>query len=316
MKNRNTFFRETLQRFLPGNGPFVQPARQALTRQEAFPWTRAGIWHEIQKAVANGLFPKKCVCCGVFTDGQGDVRYPGENYLEKPPENLENEPPEKFFSAIMGPWLCGACRSGFIPIRSPGCPRCGRSFASKTGGDHLCGECMERPGALEKPFSRARACGSYTGVLKKMIHAYKYHGKTGLGRPFGELLHFFFRMYFSGDGIDRVVPVPLHRKKLVKRGFDQVTHMLESRAWPRDLVAGNLLVRVRHTETQTGLDRRRRGENVKNAFAATDASAVSGRRILLIDDVFTTGATLEECARTLNRAGASGVFLLTLARAM
>lgn len=124
----------------------------------------------------------------------------------------------------------------------------------------------------------------------------------------------FARM--GGDRPDIVVPVPLHRRRLIWRGFNQSTEL--ARAISRQLgakVRNKALVRTRHTPPQTRLDRAGRLANIKDAFAA-NTDLVRDKRVLLVDDVFTTGATLRECARTLKRAGASHVDVLVLARAM
>jgi len=193
---------------------------------------------------------------------------------------------------------------------------CGLQFVSRAGDDHRCGDCIAHP----RPFLAARASGQYDGALMTAIHAYKYRGRIQLARPLGALLHLEFVRHFTGSGIDALIPVPLHRAKLRQRGFNQVLLMLDQ--W-RKIDPGfkvpiepGLLVRTRKTEAQTGLGKKERRENIRNAFSVRDPSRVKGRSVLLVDDVYTTGATLEECAGTLVRAGAEAVYILTLARAM
>lgn len=208
-----------------------------------------------------------------------------------------------------------------MPIVPPVCPVCGLQFVSRIGEDHRCGDCIQR----EKPFLAARAFGQYGGVLMTLIHAYKYRGRIQLARPLGNLLYLEFCRHYADAGIDCIIPVPLHRSKLRNRGFNQVLLMLDN--WTEKLhesvppvgnvhIVADVLVRTRNTESQTGLGKKARRENILKAFSIADPSRITGRKVLLVDDVYTTGATLEECAGILVRAGAAGVFVLTLARAM
>ena len=280
----------------------------------------------ITRGIASGLFPDICVSCNGWIASE---RYGGGESTPSGLFSLEGETPERLFKAVMGRHLCRMCLGAYAPVTPPFCTRCGVQFRSRAVESHLCGRCIAKGGHKGAPgnsFISARACGQYSGALKNTVHAYKYLGKYGLGRPLGTLLHVYYVKHFAETSIDWVVPVPLHRKKLVARGFDQVTGML--RHWPWSSANGsrvlengtalaeNLLQRVKHTDTQTGLDRKQRGKNVKNAFAVTGAVPIKRKRILLVDDVYTTGATLEECACALRRAGASEIYFLTLARAM
>lgn len=220
--------------------------------------------------------------------------------------------------AIAG-YLCPQCHAKLEWIQSPLCTMCGRPFASPHGDDHLCGTCRRKKFA----FQGARAAGLYTDALKALIHHYKYRQCEPLAAPLGRLLWRAFWRYWTFDDVDAIVPVPLHRRRMRKRGFNQAELML--RTWPRLAVEQGLwngrspiltdaLVRRRYTLPQTGLDRNARQINMRNAFEMGKAS-VNGLRLLLVDDVFTTGATAHACARVLKRAGAASVILLTLARA-
>jgi ComF family protein len=190
-------------------------------------------------------------------------------------------------------------------------------YASRVGEDHLCGRCIRSAPA----FDAARAAGVYQGALMQTIHLLKYGGKIQLARPLGRLLFDTFRQCTETAGADLVVPVPLHRRRFRERGFNQAYLLV--REWPRWhrslCVARKALVRRGHTVPQTGLGRRQRRVNLKNAFSAgPDAAAgqIVGRHVLLVDDVFTTGATAEACARILREAGAEAVTALTLARTL
>jgi ComF family protein len=171
----------------------------------------------------------------------------------------------------------------------------------------------------------ARAVGAYDRAFMSVIRCLKYKGKIQLARPLGKLLFSDFIRFWGQDGIDRIVPVPLHSKKLRMRGFNQA--LLLIREWPllaeamhpqriQIHVERDILVRNRWTEPQTGLGRNQRMANIKDAFSVTDASKVENQTILLVDDVYTTGATANECAKVLNRSGAKQVDVLTLARAL
>jgi ComF family protein len=186
----------------------------------------------------------------------------------------------------------------------------------------ICGECRLDP----PPWDRLYFHGAYSGPLRDMIIDYKFHG--GLHRT-RLLISLAVQAYQPaeiplsavrhGPGVagspDLVLPVPLHPRRLLWRGYNQSTEL--ARGLGRALqcpVPPDALVRTRNTVPQLSLDMRQRRENIRDAFAA-DPAQVAGRSILLVDDVYTTGATLTECARTLRRAGASGVAVLVLARA-
>jgi ComF family protein len=156
-----------------------------------------------------------------------------------------------------------------------------------------------------------------------VIHQYKYKGKTQLAEPLGRILFYQFISAFDPQSVDYVIPVPLHMKRMRKRGFNQ-SYLLVNRwdEWMKNIdpswegrVDRHILVRHRWTEPQTGLGRKNRKKNMKGAFGLTQPVSVVNKRILLVDDVFTTGATVDECAGLLLKAGAEAVDVLTLARA-
>jgi ComF family protein len=159
----------------------------------------------------------------------------------------------------------------------------------------------------------------------QLIHRYKYGGKTHLAAPLGALLFIALMRYWDVNAIDLVLPVPLHVRRLRKRGFNQAFLLI--RDW--EMIAAELkispvnfqmkfdvLTRNRWTESQTGLARRKRLTNIKNAFSIKDPLKIEDKRILLVDDVYTTGATVDECAQVLLAGGAQTVDVLTLARAL
>jgi ComF family protein len=193
-------------------------------------------------------------------------------------------------------------------------------FQSREGEDHLCGECRKVP----KKYNRARAAAVYDDFLRTAILDFKYRGKTALAKPLENILFAAFLHHFYENKIDLVIPVPLHIKKFRQRGFNQSFLLIINwikKASKRDHVnpfqiCCNILERCRQTKPQTGLDRRERASNLKNAFMLQSPSAVLGKNILLVDDVYTTGSTVNECAGVLLKGGAKRVDVLTLARAM
>jgi ComF family protein len=213
--------------------------------------------------------------------------------------------------------FCPDCLSAVTPVEPPLCPRCGIMFQSRAGESHPCGPCLENAPA----FAMARSGFVYDGAMVAAIHCFKYKGKTRLAGPLGALLWRTFCRNWEGEAVDLVLPVPLHRQRQRRRGFNQSELLL--REWPKrgrsqDLptIASGVLVRARRTESQAGLDRRQRESNIRGAFIVRRPEQVRGRHVLLIDDVITTGATAGECARVLSASGAARVDVLALARVM
>ena len=223
------------------------------------------------------------------------------------------------FDALMEPFLCPVCADKTLPVSSPLCTMCGQPFESDIGEDHLCGQCIMQP----RHFSQARAVGIYDESLMGVIHCLKYKGQTELARPLARLLFRAFLDHGFPDETDLVVPVPLHPRRLRARGFNQAFLLI--RPWPkwwattreasRPLsISKGLLVRKQDTSPQTQLGREKRHKNVKHAFAVSEKVCLSDQRVLLVDDVYTTGATVDACAGVLLKAGAKKVDVLTLAR--
>ncbi len=203
--------------------------------------------------------------------------------------------------------LCPGCEAQLERVQSPLCTCCGLVFAARDGGDRLCGACQTDP----PPFARARAAALYEGPAAAAIKRLKFNRQMA----YLPLLQSWLKLCPWGDLVreaDLVAPVPLHPRRLRARGFNQA--WLLARAFPETPAARGLLRRVRHTVPQVGLNPQERRDNVKGAFAVTDASLAKGRSVLLVDDLYTTGATVRECARVLRRAGASRVEVLTVAR--
>ncbi len=203
--------------------------------------------------------------------------------------------------------LCAACWSGLTFISEPLCARCGYPFEHPLPERSLCGRCQARPPA----YRRARSLLVYDDASRRLVLALKRGDRTELARPLGRLM-----ASHAGDllqAADLVVPVPLHGSRLFARRFNQSALLARTiakvgaRRWDP-----TRLVRHRRTRSQGGLNHRQRHENVRRAFSL--GGPVAGQSILLVDDVFTTGATVEACARTLIAGGARAVDVLTLAR--
>ena len=225
------------------------------------------------------------------------------------------------FGKLMASYLCQSCIAGYAPLQHPMCPRCGRPFRTDHAVDHTCPDCHGR----EMFFEASRAAGDFEEPLKTLIHQYKYQGRTELARPFGQLLWDALMRFYDPWTFDAVIPVPLHWYRRYRRGFNQAALLLREWErlaadaglhWNRHWVLHHVLARRRRTAAQTGLGKEERAANLKGAFIVRCADAVEGKRLLLIDDVLTTGATVAECARALMNAGASVVSVLTLARAV
>jgi ComF family protein len=209
--------------------------------------------------------------------------------------------------------LCGACWRDLRMIERPWCEILGTPFQFDMG------EGAVSPAAIADPpgFDRARSAVAYTGVARRMAQALKFNDRTDLA-PWMAVW-----MLRAGSELvaaaDMVVPVPLHRRRFLWRRFNQSAELGRAVAAAAGLrFEPELVIRRRNTRQQVGLGRNERDDNVRGAFAVEKAARekVRGRRILLIDDVYTTGATVSAVARSLKRAGASGVDVLTFARVL
>ena len=216
---------------------------------------------------------------------------------------------ETALPSSQGILFCADCLPRLSFLSSPLCPCCGRHFPKAAGGDHFCGACLTQ----KYHFTAARALLLYDEPVKTLIHRLKYQGATACLPSLARLLASRPLPACFADA-DLILPVPLHEKRLAERGFNQA-QLLAQAFFPRDpRLQRDLLRRERATAPQTGMGGRERRRNLRNAFAVADKTTVLGKSVLLVDDVFTTGSTVNECARTLKKAGASEVLALTLAR--
>lgn len=212
-------------------------------------------------------------------------------------------PPRCIGCGRLGERLCAACLASVERIRPPVCPRCGRP----TRVAKLCSVCRMYPLAVDG----IRSVAYFEGPLREAVHAFKYQGARTLVQPLAGLMVAYQQVHRLPAEV--LVPVPLHPQRETERGYNQATllarAMGEALALP---VVTNVLTRVRATPPQVGLNAAERRANVRAAFTATAAAA--GRQVLLIDDVCTTGATLDACAVALKARGATSVWGLTVAR--
>jgi len=212
---------------------------------------------------------------------------------------------------VVGQALCAGCWSKLSFIAPPYCERLGIPFAYDPGPGILSMQAIADPPA----YGRARAAVRYDDVARTLVHAFKYGDRLDLAPTLGLWTARVGRELLADA--DAIVPVPLHWRRLWARRFNQSA--LLAQAMAKDCgkpVLYDTLKRVKATAQQVGLTRAQRAENIQGAFRVPDAgkAAIAGRRLILVDDVLTTGATAEGCARVLLRAGAANVDVLTFAR--
>ena len=237
-------------------------------------WLKAGVGH-----LVSIVYPPVCIACQAAT-GQAQA-------------------------------LCPACWGGIGFIERPYCERLGTPFAVDLGPGLL------SPAAIADPpvFTRARAVCRFDGAARDLVHRLKYGDRTDLSLTLGRMMAQAGRELLGEAEI--VVPVPLHRTRLWSRRFNQAAALAGVVSRQAGLpLAPALLTRVRRTRQQVGLSRAQRIDNLQGAFRVPDAMRpqIDGRRVLLIDDVLTTGATANAAARALLRGGARDVDILTFAR--
>lgn len=204
--------------------------------------------------------------------------------------------------------FCAACLAELSRIPAgPRCPGCGGAL---DGVLAQCSACLAE--AEERPWNGAVTLFEYTGAARELVHDFKFHGRPELARPFGALAAEALRE--ARFRADLVVPVPLHWTRLWRRSYNQAGLFGERLAAELGIPCRNALRRRKRTRRQAGLRREQRARNPRGAFAVRDPDAVTGRPVLLVDDVFTTGATLTAAAKVLRAAGCGPIFVVTIAR--
>jgi ComF family protein len=234
---------------------------------------------QIGRAVIDGVLPPRCLACGEIV-GEADS-------------------------------LCGRCWAGMTFFAPPWCALCGAPFAHPMGEGALCADCARE----RRSWDRARAVLRYDKNSRNLVLGLKHGDRTHAAGAFGRWMHRTGEEVLAGA--DLLVPVPLHWTRLFQRRYNQaalLAHAIRVAGGPA--VAADWLVRRRRTPSQGHLGPAARERNVRGALAIRRGRSVAGRRVVIIDDVMTTGATVEECARVLKRGKAAFVGVLTLARAL
>ncbi|MBN2265881.1 MAG: ComF family protein [Candidatus Aminicenantes bacterium] len=208
--------------------------------------------------------------------------------------------------------VCGDCLAKLAPRRGPSCPGCGR-FLEGEGEGHPCARCLEEAPAC----SIHRSSGAYAGTLKDVILLFKYRKCAPLSRPLARYMDSCLASEPGlWEGAEFLVPVPLHPSRRRERGFNQARLLARDLAALRGLaVLTGALVKTRNAPAQAGLRAADRERNARGAYAVRRPERVRDRTLVLVDDVTTTGATIRECARVLQKAGARDVRAVTLAQA-
>ena len=211
-----------------------------------------------------------------------------------------------------GEYICPDCDSGLTRIVRPFCEKCSEPFQGAITHAFDCANCAHR----ELHFDAAVSAFRSRGVVRKAILDFKYGRQAHLRHLIGNwLLAGMDDDRIRGRHFDVIVPVPLHPARQRERGFNQAALLADLLNERLSVSVQPMLERIRYTTTQTAFDRAERMENLRGAFRLRKNSDVRELRVLLIDDVLTTGSTLSECARVLKRAGAASVYAVTAARA-
>ena len=211
-----------------------------------------------------------------------------------------------------GEYLCDECERKAVRIVAPFCQKCTEPFQGAITSTFTCANCAHRTIHFDAAVSAYRG----RGIVREIIHRFKYGHQIYLRY----LVAHWLRAALDDERLrdrrfDVIVPVPLHPTRQRERGFNQASLLAELLSVEISVPSRPLLERVRYTTTQTALDRAERMENLRNAFRLRKTANVRNLRVLLIDDVLTTGSTLSECSRVLKRAGAISVHAAMAARA-
>lgn len=256
-------------------GALAAPNRLAALR-DALP----GALHRLVRGVTDAVLPHRCAQCSAI---------------------------------VSAPGYCPDCWGKLDFLAGPACARCDLPLPQAVGEGALCGGCMADP----PPFARVRVPLAYGPGPRALVMRLKYGRRVGLARQIATMIAPVLIDAAPASSEPLFVPVPLHRWRIWQRGFNQsaeiARHLSRQTGWP---LAVDALVRVRRTRLLRGLGRIARAKEVRGAFAVPDAARplLAGRTVLLVDDVFTTGATAGACARALLRAGAARVEVVAFAR--
>ena len=210
-----------------------------------------------------------------------------------------------------GEHLCAVCAESARRIEPPFCERCSQQFEGAITQKFTCSNCADR----DVHFQCAVAAYRSHGVIRDFIHDFKYNGQRHLRHPLADWLAKSLEdPRISSHPFDALVPVPLHHIRFREREFNQAAELATLVSQRCGVPVWHSLKRTRYTSTQTKLDRAERMENLRGAFRVRHTARVKDRHLVLVDDVFTTGSTVEECTRVLLHAGAASVRVITVAR--
>lgn len=207
--------------------------------------------------------------------------------------------------------LCGSCLDALKELPGTICPVCGRPFPGLRSGTEVpCLSCLAHP----RQYVRARYAVFYDGLLREALLRFKFRGALYLSRTLSAILTEAFHRHFQAGEFDLIVPVPMHRRRLLERGYNQSLVLAERLAKSTGIVLDRTcFAKTKDTKPQVGLSRSERVTNVRGSFGVKQIERIAGKRVLVIDDVATTGTTIEETSRTLRKAGAWSVDALVLA---
>lgn len=206
---------------------------------------------------------------------------------------------------------CAGCSAALQPRTGGYCPLCGSIYGDAGEPPGLCINCI----TAGRPWDGFGFHNSYQGLLRELLIALKFHGELGYGRVLSGLLVSTFERHLGKSRFDLIVPVPMHEARLRQRGFNQSVELARGLAKRhRTALVCSALSRSKNTPPQAGLSRKDRQSNLQGAFRAS-GRRMAGKNVLLVDDVYTTGATVKACVSAIRKAGADGVSVLVLARA-
>ncbi len=231
---------------------------------------------KIYHHIINYLLPKRCLSCSSLTQDANS--------------------------------FCGNCWKNLNFINSPFCKCCGREFALDLSEQQECLKCISHPPSFDK----ARALFKFDEHSKHIIHAFKYYDKTILAKSFAEMLS--SRYSYDIAESDIIVPVPMHRFKRLFRMYNPAQILAQELHLAINLpIQMNVLVKTKWTKPQTTLSRKARLKNIAGSIKIENLSKIKGKKVILIDDVITTGTTVSLCSRLLKKAGAKEVVVLSIA---
>jgi ComF family protein len=217
------------------------------------------------------------------------------------------------FSEEGKPGFCPNCLSQIRWIEPPFCSICGIPFISREVETHPCGACVTH----RKYFTIARALGAFEGSLQEAIHRWKYEGKTYLTPFFADWMAEGLNRHWEPGSLDLLIPVPLHTRRLRERGFNQSLLLVRELSCRTGIpYRKSILQKKKSTIPQVNLSGVEREKELRGTFHVIGKEELSGLSVLLIDDVYTTGATVDECSKVLLRGGAKRVDVLTLAHVL